>query len=160
VAAKGSEPAQRLVKALDAVAAHGAGVLPLLESNVAPGIDRRLADLRLSLEAHPVTLVDLPGELLGQWVTTDGRTRVEVFPKGNASSNKALRRFAAAVQRIAPNATGTPITIQESARTVSRAFAVAGAIAIIAIALLLLAVLRRVHDVLLVLAPLILAGLL
>jgi predicted RND superfamily exporter protein len=37
---------------------------------------------------------------------------------------------------------------------------VAGAIALVAIALLLLAVLRRVHDVLLVLAPLILAGLL
>jgi predicted RND superfamily exporter protein len=69
--------------------------------------------------------------------------------------NKAIRRFAAAVQLIAPNATGTPVTIQESARTVSRAFAVAGAIA-----LLLVAVLRRIHDVLLVLTPLILAGLL
>jgi hopanoid biosynthesis associated RND transporter like protein HpnN len=160
VAAKGSTPAQRLVKALDEVAARGGAALPLLASNVAPGIERRLGDLRLSLQAQPVTLEDLPGELLSQWVTADGRTRVEVFPKGNVRVNKAIRRFAAAVQRIAPTATGTPVTIQESARTVSRAFAVAGAIAIIAIALLLLAVLRRVHDVVLVLAPLLLAGLL
>ena len=160
VAAKGSAPAQRLVKALDEVAARGATVLPLLASNVAPGIDRRLADLRLSLQAHTVTPEDFPAELRSQWVTTDGRTRVEVFPKGNVRVNKAIRRFAAAVQLIAPNATGTPITIQESARTVSRAFAIAGVIAIAAIALLLAAVLRRVHDVLLVLAPLILAGVL
>jgi uncharacterized protein len=160
VAAKGSAPAERLVKALKEVAARGGAVLPLVASNVAPGIERRLNDLRLSLKAEPVTLEDLPGELLSQWVTADGRTRVEVFPKGNVRVNKAIRRFAAAVQRIAPNATGTPITIQESARTVSRAFAVAGAIALVVIALLLLAVLRRVNDVLLVLAPLVLAGLL
>jgi uncharacterized protein len=64
------------------------------------------------------------------------------------------------VQKIAPDATGTPITIQESARTVTHAFFLAGIIAIAAIALLLTLVLRRAHDVALVLAPLLLAGLL
>src|SRR6185437_2007920 len=57
-------------------------------------------------------------------------------------------------------ATGTPVTIQDSANTVTHAFAVAGTIAMAAIAALLLAVLRRVRDVALVLAPLALAGLL
>jgi uncharacterized protein len=71
-----------------------------------------------------------------------------------------LRRFAAAVRGLAPDATGTPITVQESARTVTRAFIIAGALALVAIAILLLVVLRRVQDVLLVLAPLVLAGLL
>jgi uncharacterized protein len=61
---------------------------------------------------------------------------------------------------VAPDATGTPVTIQESANTVTHAFAVAGAIAVLAIALLLYLVLKRVRDVALVLAPLGLAGLL
>ncbi len=52
-----------------------------------------------------------------------------------------------------------PVTIQESAKTVIGAFVTAGAIAVVAIALLLLAVLRRIEDVALVLGPLLLAGL-
>jgi uncharacterized protein len=159
-ATHGSKAAVRLAQALDAVQARGAAILPTLVANVAPGIERRLDELRLSLEAQPVALADLPPELKSQWVTDDGRTRVEVFPKGDARDNEVLRRFAAAVQQVAPAATGTPITIQESARTVSRAFAIAGAIALAAIAALLQAVLRRLHDTALVLAPLILAGLL
>src|SRR5258708_3703979 len=54
----------------------------------------------------------------------------------------------------------TPKTIQESGRTVVDAFTRAGTIAITAITLLLLVILRRPRDVLLVLVPLLLAGLL
>jgi predicted RND superfamily exporter protein len=63
------------------------------------------------------------------------------------------------VRSVAPEATGTPITIQESANTVIRAFATAGIIALVAISVLLLVVLRRVRDIVLVLVPLLLAGL-
>ncbi len=160
VAASGSRPATRLVAALEAVLARGDAALLGLQVNVAPGIDRRLDDLRLSLQAGPVTLESLPDELKSQWIAADGQARIEIFPKGDARDNQVLRRFAAAVQKIEPDATGTPVTIQESARTVIRAFLQAGAIALVAIALLLAAVLRRARDMLLVLAPLVLAGLL
>jgi hypothetical protein len=105
-------------------------------------------------------LAKLPADVKDDWVTSDGRARVEVFPKGDMRDNDQLVDFVAQVRTVAPEATGTPVTIQESAATVTRAFTMAGIIALIAIAVLLLVVLRRIGDVVLVLAPLLLAGLL
>jgi uncharacterized protein len=102
----------------------------------------------------------LPADLRRAWVTEDGRSRLEIFPKGDPRDNVVLERFVAAVRALAPQATGTPVTIQESGSTVVTAFTRAGWIAIVAITLLLLAVLRRSRDVVLVLVPLFLAGLL
>ncbi len=156
----GIAAAQRLADLLQAVGARGAAVLPALEANLAASLGHRLDDLRQSLAAQPVTLADLPDAIKREWIAADGRARVEVFPTGGAPDNDALRRFVAAVVAVAPDATGSPVTIQESANTVTHAFAVAGIIAVAAIAALLFVVLRRVRDVALVLAPLALAGLL
>jgi uncharacterized protein len=160
LADKGDAAAERLYKALQAVTARGAAVLPALIQNLSGNAARRLDELRESLNPKKVTLNDLPPDVKDDWVASDGRARVEIFPKGDMSSNDQLVRFVAAVRTIAPNATGTPVTIQESAATVTRAFTTAGIIALIAIALLLFVVLRRIGDVALVLAPLMLAGLL
>jgi hypothetical protein len=156
-AAHGSAPAMRLAAALRKA---DAASLPAVKANLTSGLARRLDDLKVALAAAPVTLATLPDDLKRDWIAPDGRARVEVFPKGGAPDNDALRRFVAAVRAVAPEATGSPVTIQESANTVTHAFAVAGAIAIGAIAALLLVVLRRLRDVALVLAPLALAGLL
>jgi uncharacterized protein len=159
-AARGSSAAARLAQVIAAVEQRGSRVLGLLNVNLAADLDRRLESLRLSLQAEPVTLDSLPPELKSEWIAADGEARVEVFPKGDTRSNQELRQFASAVQALAPDATGTPVTIQESANTVTRAFEIAGVLALSAIALLLVAVLRRTRDVVLVLAPLILAGIL
>lgn len=160
VAALDSAAAHRLAAALGGAAARGAAVLPALEANLAAGVSERIEDLRLALTAAPVSFASLPPEIKSDWVTADGRVRVEVFPKGDTRHNKVLRRFVAAVRQIAPQATGTPVTIQESAATVIQAFLTAGVIALVAIALLLFLTLRRGRDVALVLAPLALAALL
>jgi uncharacterized protein len=152
--------AQRLAVLLRAVLARGAAALPMLRADLTTGLDARLEDLRQSLAARPVTIATLPDALKREWIAPDGKARIEVFPKGGAPDNDALRRFVDQVVPVAPNATGTPVTIIESARTVTRAFATAGVIAVIAIAVLLLAVMRRPRDVVLVLAPLALAGVL
>lgn len=159
-ATRGSAGAAALAKALEQVMARGAAVLPALRANLAPGIERRLDELRLSLQPEPVTLASLPESLKRDWIAPDGQARIEVFPKGDARENRVLHRFTTAVQQIAPNATGTPVTIQESARTVTDAFLVAGLIAVAAISALLALVLRRLWHVVMVLAPLLLAGLL
>jgi hopanoid biosynthesis associated RND transporter like protein HpnN len=159
LAAQGSKSAEQLARALDAVMAKGRSVLPQLVANLSANAARRLDELRTSLNARKVTLQDLPPDVKEDWVTPDGRARIEVFPKNDVRDNAQLTQFVAAVRRVAPNATGTPVTIQESAKTVTRAFITAGVIALVAIALLLLVVLRRLGDVALVLAPLILAGL-
>jgi hopanoid biosynthesis associated RND transporter like protein HpnN len=156
----GKDPAAaRLEKALEAASAQGPAVLPALKANLSNGVQRRLDDMRIALNAQKVTLDNIPDDLKRDWVTADGRALVEVFPKGDARENSVLRQFVTAVRQVAPDATGTPVTIQESAKTVINAFLTAGIIAVVAIAILLLAVLRRVEDVALVLGPLLLAGL-
>lgn len=151
----------QLVTALDHAISQGPGILPMLRESIVAGLSRRLQQLSLSLEGvQPVTLDSLPDELKNDWIARDGRARVEVFPQGDARDPAAMKRFVDAVKGVAPEVSGTPISIQESGRTVTEAFLQAGAIAIVAIALLLFLVLRRVRDVALVLAPLALASLL
>jgi uncharacterized protein len=161
-AAKAGAPgaAARLARALEMAAARGPAVLPALRQAVLTGLERRLTVLRGLLEAKPVTLADLPPELRAGWITPDGRARVEVFPKGDARDPDVLAGFVAALRTLAPDVTGTPVTIQEAGRLISGAFVQAGVIAVALISVLLALVLRRWWDVLLVLAPLLLAAML
>ncbi len=124
-----------------------------------PGLVVTLDQLRAALQAALVTLESLPADLKRDWMAPDGRARIEVFPKGDASDNAAIQRFTAAVRQIAPDATGTTVGIQESSRTIVRAFLQAGLWALLSITVLLAFALRRTKDVLLTLAPLTLAGL-
>ncbi|MGD9616228.1 MAG: MMPL family transporter [Alphaproteobacteria bacterium] len=150
--------ALRLAHALDGAAARGAAIIPALERDLMTGLEQRLDTLRLVITAEPVTLETLPPDLRDIWVTPDGRARVQIFPQGNARDNDTLRQFVAAIHTVAPDATGTPVTIQEAGRLISSAFVEAGVIAIVAITLLLVIVLRRVRDVALIVAPLLLAA--
>ena len=146
---------------------HAAGVLARgdraqrerARTALMPGLATMLGQLRAAMQAGPVTLASLPDELRRDWVASDGRARIEVFPKGNANDNQTLRRFVAAVRALAPEATGAPVSIQESSRTVVRAFLLAGLWALLAIVVLLALTLRRTTDVLLTLAPLVLSAL-
>jgi hopanoid biosynthesis associated RND transporter like protein HpnN len=117
-----------------------------------------LADTALALQAGPVTLENLPSELKIDWLAADGRARLEVAPRGDKNDNETLRRFTDAVRKIAPDASGAPVSILESGDTVVRAFLQAGVMAFVSISLLLYLALRRIGDVLLTLAPLLLAG--
>jgi predicted RND superfamily exporter protein len=101
----------------------------------------------------------MPADFRRDWVAPDGRWRVQVFPRGDTRDNAVLRRFARAVERIVPAAVGSAVSVDEWTRLAPRAFATAGLLAVVSISLLLLAVLRRVREVALVLAPLLLAGL-
>jgi uncharacterized protein len=156
---RGDQPAARLAAALRQIIQGGAAAVPTLSANFSDGIGRRLDDLRQVLRAGPVSLDTLPPDFLRDWVAPDGRWRVEVFPRGDTRDNAVLRRFARAVQRIVPQAVGSAITVEEWTRLAPRAFATAGLLALLAISLLLWAVLRRLKEVGLVLAPLLLAGL-
>jgi hopanoid biosynthesis associated RND transporter like protein HpnN len=152
-------PAARLSDSLDQAASHGTAIVPALRTALLTGLEQSLATLRGLIDAKPVTLESLPAELRDTWIAPDGRARVEVFPQGDARDPDVLERFVAAVRTIAPNATGTPVTIQEAGRLISGAFLQAGIIAVAAITLLLAAILRRARDVALVIAPLLLAAL-
>ena len=117
-----------------------------------------LRNLRESLEAGKISLEDAPPELRSQWIADDGRARIAVSPRGDGNDNDVLRAFTKAVLAVAPNAAGAPIAIQGAGDTILQAFLEAGAWALLSISILLFIVLRRASDVLLTLAPLVLAG--
>ena len=151
--------AARLGRALGTLAQGEAARRERARAALIPGLVVTLGQLRTAMQAGPVTLATLPGDLKRDWVAADGRARVEVFPKGDANDNETLRRFVGAVRALAPEATGAPVSIQESSHTVVRAFLQAGLWAFCSITLLLAIALRRVTDVLQTLAPLALSSL-
>ena len=116
-----------------------------------------LNQIRQLLTPEPVTLASLPQDLRADWLTADGRARVQVFPKGDSNDNANLVRFSAAVRTVAPNASGAPISIQEAGATISRAFVTAGVLSFVLISGLLLLALRDVKEVLFTLAPVVLS---
>jgi uncharacterized protein len=154
-----AETAAHLAAALSAAVARGPSIVPVLDKALLSGLLYRLQLLGQLMQAKAVTLADLPAELRDTWIAPDGAARIEVFPKGNARDPGVLKKFVAAVHSIAPQATGTPVTIQESGRLISGAFVEAGVIAVAAIIVLLAVVLCRPRDVVLVIAPLLLAAL-
>ena len=144
---------QRLGAAPDAV-------LLAADAELTRFLPLQLDRLRVALDARPSTLADVPEDLARDWVLPDGRAKLQVLPKREARDSAGLHRFVGQVRTVAPDATGSAVTITESADTVVSAFRVAAALALVAIAGILALVLRRLLDVLLVLAPLLLSALL
>jgi hypothetical protein len=156
-AGSGAVAARRLAAAMTALAKSSPAVRQRAETAFVQPLRTALDDLRNLLKAQQVTRANLPADLTAQWVTPDGKARVDVAPKGDSNDNAVLRRFASAVQSVAPNATEGPISILEARRAIVSAFIEAGACALLSIGLLLWITLRRLGDVLLTLVPLLLA---
>jgi hopanoid biosynthesis associated RND transporter like protein HpnN len=131
-----------------------------LESAMIASLPKRLAHLRRSLSAGPVTLDDLPEDLRSRRMAADGRARIEVYAEQNIRDPVHLHRFVDAVRELAPEATDTPVVIVEAGNAVVAAFQQATLSAVVLIALLLLVLLRNVRDAAFVLAPLALAAVL
>ena len=155
---RGADAANRLSAGLVTLAKADPLVRQRAETAFVQPLQTALDTLRNLLKAHAVTRDNLPRDLVDQWITPDGRARLQVTPSGNASDNATLRIFAHDVQRIEPNATEGPISILEARRTIIAAFLEAGAFALLSIAVLLWITLRRVGDVMLTLIPLLVAG--
>jgi hopanoid biosynthesis associated RND transporter like protein HpnN len=154
----GAAAAKRLANALSQLAKSDAATRAKAQDVFIAPLKVALDGLRSSLQAEPITDMTLPADLTAQWLKPDGRARVEVYPKGDPNDNEVLRQFARSVLAVEATATGGPISILESGRTVIRAFIEAGGWALASIAFLLWIVLRRFTDVLLTLIPLLVAG--
>ena len=148
----------KTANSLRALAEASAEKRAAAETALLSGLKLRLKQIRSSLHPEPVLLDSLPKELTNDWIAKDGRVRVEVRPSGNQNDNETMTRFASAVLNVAPEATGMPIQIQESAKTIVGAFIYAVALALLCITVLLFIVLRSTRDVLLTLVPLLIAG--
>ncbi|MDE2582143.1 MAG: MMPL family transporter [Rhodospirillales bacterium] len=119
-----------------------------------------LDQLRTALSAAPVTEADVPPAIRRDWLLADGRARVQVTPKVAVSRTSAgLHAFVRQVVAVAPNAGGPAVTVVATSRTIVGAFSSAALYALAAITLILVLALRRLRDVALVLAPLLLSAL-
>ena len=144
---------------LAAVVAAGDQRVAQLEAVLLPDPLASMAGAQEILKATPVTLASLPEELRSEWLASDGQAKISVFPKGDASDPAICTPFVRAVLHVAPNAVGTPIQFTGAARTIVSAFVLAGTYAVVTILLLVGIALRHVLDTVLVLGPLLLAGL-
>ena len=124
-----------------------------LQAVLVAGLPIALSQVRAVLAAEPVTLESLPADLKSDWLAPDGRARVQLQPAAAHGDREGLARFARAVQRVAPGATGPPVAIPQTRALILGAFAQAGVLSLVAIALLLAFVLRSARAVLLTLAP-------
>jgi hopanoid biosynthesis associated RND transporter like protein HpnN len=152
-------PESRLATLFDKVAASPDAVVDRIQTVLLSGLTAELKQLQLILSAGPVTMADLPADLTRSWIAPDGVARAEIFPAGDADDNAVLKRFVSAVTAIEPDAVGTPVSIQDSSKTIVGAFETAGLLATAGITILLALTLRRLRDVALALAPLLLAAL-
>lgn len=116
-------------------------------------------ELYASFDAREITLNDIPADIKERWLSKDGVYRVQIFPKKDLNNLADLQKFITDVQAIAPETTDLPIMYWESMKEVIAAFQQAIVIALITIALLLFGIRRNLTDTLLVMTPLVLAGL-
>ena len=126
----------------------------LLLSTFPEQVDR----LHRALNASRITRESLPDHLVRRLIAPDGRARVQTFPRENLENHEAFTRFVEAVQSVDPNATGIAVNLVEFARTTKQSFRQAIATAVVAICGILWLLWRRVRQVVLVMAPLMLAG--
>jgi uncharacterized protein len=136
------------------------GILLATDRTLTRFLPDQLDQLRTALTAEPVTLATIPPDLSRDWLAPDGRARTHVLSTPEARSSKGLRQFVEQVSAIAPDAGGSAVTIEATSETIVNAFRAAAIIALVAITVILSLALRRILDVALVLAPLILSALL
>ena len=154
----GPAAAKRLAADLGQLAEASPAVRDKAQSTFVTPLLTAMDGLRSALQPQTVSERTLPVSLRQQWITPEGRARVEVLPKGALNDNEEIRQFARAVLAVEPRATGGPIAILESGHTIIRAFIEAGLWALVSITVLLWLTLRRVGDVLRTLVPLVVAG--
>jgi predicted RND superfamily exporter protein len=116
-------------------------------------------ELLTGLNAREIGLNDIPADIKERWLSKEGWYRIQIFPKKDLNDLDNLQQFITDVQSIAPETTDLPIIYWESMKEVVGSFKKAITIALITIALLLYGIQRNVTDTLLVMTPLILAGL-
>lgn len=133
-------------------------VLREFETRVSTPLLRDLDRLRDALTAKEITFADLPSALRSRVIGTAGEIRVTAVSASPLLTSTDLEAFVAAVRSVAPEATGRALTEADVGGLVVQSFYLAGMLAFVAIAILLLVVLRSAVDALLVLAPLALAA--
>lgn len=138
----------------------GCKAFTLLEQGMLSSLPDLFKKLDISLSPKNVRFSDIPQELKDQYVASDGRYRIQVFPKENVLNRDALVRFVHALRGLTQDGTDSPITVYEAGMAVISSFQLAVLLALVAITIFLLVSMRSFLVTVLILIPLALAMLL
>ncbi|WP_449409590.1 MMPL family transporter [Methylobacterium komagatae] len=156
---QGADTAKRLAGTLNTLADGPVQKREAASVALTKDLNPLLARLRDLLHPEKITLENLPPQLKADWVSADGRARVEIHPKGDSNDDEVLRNFANEVLKVAPHATGAPISTTRSTYTILGAFIQAAITALVLIFVILTVALRKPWDVAMTLGPLVVATL-
>lgn len=117
----------------------------------------QIRSLAMALTAAPVTVSNLPSDLKTQYLSKSGVARLQVFSKSSLNDTASLKRFVTQVERILPEAGGTPVLFVKGGNIVVSAFRKATFISVALIILLIFLVLHRPLAVVLAITPLVLS---
>ncbi|MCZ6803612.1 MAG: MMPL family transporter [Proteobacteria bacterium] len=119
--------------------------LMTLERQLLFNLDGRINSLNEALNAEPVELENIPAEVHERWVS-HGHYKIEIFPKEDLNDNAAMERFVRQLQAYDNTVIGSPVINIEAGDAVITAFKTAFTYALVAIALLLLILVKQKRD--------------
>lgn len=119
--------------------------LRLLEEKMLHSLDGRIESLADALDAEEVDLNSIPEEVYNRWLSND-YYKMEILPKENLNDNLAMKRFVKQLQSYDNDVIGSPVISIEAGDAVITAFKSAFTYALIAIALLLLILIKTKLD--------------
>src|SRR5262249_17753524 len=93
----GAMAAKRLVSALTRLAEGTQAQREQAEAVMMPPLKTALDGMRNWMMAEQISAETLPPEIASDWIKPDGRSKVEVHPRGDPNDNDTLRKFAEAV---------------------------------------------------------------
>ncbi len=131
-----------------------------LEKSILDLLPYTMNRLQTSLSAEPYQIADLPDYIRQNWLSKNGQYKILITPEFDQNKIENLKQFVSEVQAAAPESSGLPVADQASGVAVVKAFIEAFSGAIIAIVIVLFIILRKIKSTLLVVGPLLLAGLL
>ena len=120
----------------------------------------QLERLRNQIAASEVALEDLPTGLKSRYLAQNGMARLEIIPKSDVRDPKNRRKFVTEVKSVVPKVTGSARTVQDAGDIIQTSMLQAVVTALISVSLLLYLVVRNVRLVIIMLIPLVLAGVL
>ena len=138
---------------------NAVGMLQDFQGGMFKDLPGKIALLKQSLTASPVTEADVPKELRSRFVGKTGKLMLQVAPKGEIFNREPLKAFVDEVRSVDPHATGEPVMVYESMTIMRDSYRLAFIYAFAAIVGILLIAFRSVKYALIGLVPL-LVGLL
>jgi uncharacterized protein len=128
------------------------------ERRMAGGLGVKLAEFRRALDPGTVTEATLPAVLRDRFIGHTGKYLVQIYPRGDVWDDAPLSRFVGALKSVNPDVTGPPVQTWAIARVMRRGYERAGALALLAVFVFVLADFRSLRDTALATVPLVFGG--